>query len=397
MNDTRLTIGHATHVDWRVACELALAQLGGEAAPVGRRLAQGRVARSSGSRRHGLVYVSLALAEHFDRIVAMLSAHRPDVLWAGACVPGVLAGQGEYLDEPAIALLAGDLRFEARDLVLGSAFETDRTAGVLILADPRCTALREALAAAYQRLGTEAVFGGVVADAAHLAGDPHPTGGSARAIALSHPAQAWSRATLGTRPIARPRLITSIRNRHLETLDHRPALEVLLEDLGVATTRARFDDPASLVAAIRAAIPAQGMLMGILPAAGTPRRPGVVDQRLCHLIGIEPSARLVAIDETAIPGEQLVLLGLDAAAARTDLIRVCTELRDELEASGQKARLIHYVSCVARGRSLFGSSGVETALIAHNFGELPLIGFFAHGEIGQGRLRGYSAILTAIV
>jgi len=396
MNDTPLRIGHATHGDWRVACELALAQLGGDASPVGRGYGQTGVARGPGGTRHGLVYVSVALAEHFNRIISMLSTHRPDVAWAGACVPGVLAGQGEYFDEPAIALLAGDLPFAARDLALGSAFEPDQTAGVLILADPHCADLEAGLAAAHQRLGAEAVFGGVVADAAHLAGDPHPAERGARAIALSRPAQAWSRVTLGARQIARPRLITSIRNRHLETLDHRPALEVLLEDLGIAATRGRFDDPASLVAAIRAALPAQGLLVGILPSAGTPRRPGMVDQRLCPLIGIEPGARLVAIDGTAIPGEQLVLLGLDAAAARTDLIRVCTELRDELEAAGQKARLIHYVSCVARGRALFGSTGVETALIAHNFGELPLIGFFAHGEIGQGRLRGYSAILTAI-
>ena len=396
MNDATVRIGHATHGDWRVACELALAQLGSGAAPVGLRRGERSVAGRPGGTRNGLVYVSVALAEHFDRIVSMLSTHRPDIAWAGACVPGVLAGQGEYLDEPAIALLAGDLPFGTRDLALGSEFEADQTAGLLILADPRCAILEQALAAAHQRLGTEAVFGGIVADAAHLAGDPHPAGGGAQAIAISRPAQAWSRVTLGTRQIARPRLITSIRNRHLETLDHRPALEVLLEDLGIAANRGRFDDPESLVEAIRAALPAQGLLMGILPSAGTQRRPGVVDQRLRHLIGIEPGARLVAIDGTAIPGERVVLLGLDAATARTDLIRVCTELRDELEANGQKARLIHYISCVARGQTLFGSTGVETALIAHNFGELPLIGFFAHGEIGQGRLHGYSAILTAI-
>jgi small ligand-binding sensory domain FIST len=215
-------------------------------------------------------------------------------------------------------------------------------------------------------------------------------------MAFGGTSQVWSRVTIGVTPIARPRLITSIRNRHVETLDQRPALEVLTEDLGLRAMPGTRRDARELVAQIRAAMPAQGMMIGILPPSDAPKRPGIVDQRLAHLVGIEPVGGLVAIDETAIPGERIVLLAIDPVAARTDLIRACTELREELEASGRSARLIHYVSCVARGRALFGSAGVETALIGHNFGDLPLIGFFAHGEIGQGRLHGHSAVLTLI-
>ena len=83
--------------------------------------------------------------------------------------------------------------------------------------------------------------------------------------------------------------------------------------------------------------------------------------------------------------------------ARADLIRICTELREDLEASGQTARGAHYVSCVARGQHLFGANGAELALIRHNLGELPLAGFFAHGEIADGRLHGYTGVLTLFV
>jgi small ligand-binding sensory domain FIST len=389
MSDLTPRVGHASHWDWRLACELALAQISDT-------YGESRQARSPPASLHGLIYVSQALGEHFDQIVGLVSTLRPDVVWSGACVPGVLAGLGEYLHEPALALIAGDVALNAIDLAAPLEWAADQPSGLLIHADPSCADLDNVLARARQQLRPGALFGGVVAGMADQAGDPHPRAGNARAMAIRHPAQAWSRATLGARPLARPRLITSIRNRHLETLDHRPALEVLLEDLGVAHRADIRGDPSRLIGAIRAAIPDQGLVIGIAPPPDGPKRPGSFDQRICHLLGIEPGAGLVAIDDTAIPGEQILLMGLDAATARTDLIRACTELREELEASGRRARLLHYVSCVARGQALFGSAGVEASLIAHNLGGLPLIGFFANGEIGDGRLRGYSAVLTAI-
>jgi small ligand-binding sensory domain FIST len=389
MTGSALRVGHATHGNWRVACEIALAQVGGTPTPQ-------RRTRRDGKALCGLIYVTEPLAGHFDQIVALVSSLRADVTWSGACVPGALAGLGEYQDEPAIAMVVGDLSLRSGDLGGPDALDVEGASGVLIHADPRCAELGDALSQARQRVAAHALFGGIVADTGHLAGKPHPAEGRIRAIAIGDRAQTWSRVTIGVRPIARPRLITSIRNRHVETLDHRPALEVLTEDLGLRSFPGTRRGATELVAQIRAAMPAQGLLIGILPPRDAPKRPGIADQRLAHLVGIEPVGRLVAIDDTAIPGERIVLLAIDPAAARTDLIRACTELREELEASGRSARLIHYVSCVARGQALFGSAGVETALIAHNFGDLPLIGFFANGEIGQGRLHGFSAILTLI-
>jgi small ligand-binding sensory domain FIST len=385
-----LNIGHATHDDWRMATELALAQLG--AAPAAQ-----RVDDRPSPALSGLVYVSRPLAADFDRIIALLATRRPDVAWSGACVPGVVAGLGEYLDEPAVALLVGDVALETGPLSGPAGLEARGASALLVLADPGCPDLEPALRAAERQLGPGAVFGGVVADVAQRAGTPHPRRDSACGITIARPTLASSRVTVGVRPLARARLITSIRNRHIETLDHRPALDVLLEDLQVRLKPGSRKDAEQLVEAIRRAMPPEGLLLGLSASTETPhRRPGFADQRLAHLLGIEPHAGRVAASATALPGERLQLLGLDAGAARADLIRVCTELREELEAEGRSPRFVHYVSCVARGRNLFGSAGAEAALIAHNLGELPLIGFFANGEIGQAQLRGYSAVVTVV-
>ena len=88
------------------------------------------------------------------------------------------------------------------------------------------------------------------------------------------------------------------------------------------------------------------------------------------------------------------LAPLYARAARADLIRACTELRDELETDGLTIRGGVYVSCVARGRSLFGAAGAEVGILQSQLGEFPLVGFFANGEIAQHRLYGYTGVLT---
>src|SRR5207302_868873 len=53
-----------------------------------------------------------------------------------------------------------------------------------------------------------------------------------------------------------------------------------------------------------------------------------------------------------------------------------------------------YVSCIARGAALFGERGIETGLIREQFDDIPLIGFFANGEISRDRLYGHTGVLT---
>ncbi|GIS87668.1 MAG: hypothetical protein CM1200mP18_03780 [Gammaproteobacteria bacterium] len=42
----------------------------------------------------------------------------------------------------------------------------------------------------------------------------------------------------------------------------------------------------------------------------------------------------------------------------------------------------------------FGTDSEEVGLIKDEFGDLPLVGFFANGEISHHRLYGYTGVLT---
>ena len=53
-----------------------------------------------------------------------------------------------------------------------------------------------------------------------------------------------------------------------------------------------------------------------------------------------------------------------------------------------------YFSCLARGPNLFGPNSEEAQMIQDAFPDLPLVGFFANGEISHNRLYGYTGVLT---
>jgi len=97
-------------------------------------------------------------------------------------------------------------------------------------------------------------------------------------------------------------------------------------------------------------------------------------------------------------------------------VRICTEIREELEpqvlpraaivtlptGSGTRdpnaTRRIAgavYVSCAGRGGPHFGGPSAELAIVRHALGDVPLVGFFANGEIARHHLYGYTGVLTA--
>ena len=135
-----------------------------------------------------------------------------------------------------------------------------------------------------------------------------------------------------------------------------------------------------------------------------------------HLIGIDPARRAIAIGDTARAGLQIAFCTRHTEAARRDLVRICTEIREELEpqalpraaavtlpapGGGRDVRAARriagavYVSCAGRGGPHFGGPSAELAIVRHALGDVPLVGFFANGEIARHHLYGYTGVLTA--
>ena len=53
-----------------------------------------------------------------------------------------------------------------------------------------------------------------------------------------------------------------------------------------------------------------------------------------------------------------------------------------------------YVSCAGRGGPHFGGPSAEMHIVRRALGDVPLVGFFAGGEIAHQHLYGYTGVLT---
>jgi len=82
----------------------------------------------------------------------------------------------------------------------------------------------------------------------------------------------------------------------------------------------------------------------------------------------------------------------DKSAAMDDLERMVADVTNR--ASGEPKAALYY-SCVARGPNLFGANSEEMKTIQAALGDdVPLVGFYANGEISNNRLYGYTGVLT---
>jgi small ligand-binding sensory domain FIST len=150
---------------------------------------------------------------------------------------------------------------------------------------------------------------------------------------------------------------------------------------------------------------------------GRIRRPGQfgADVLVRHIIGLDPARSGIAIAEMPAVGMKLAFCERNAEAARADLVRVCAEIREELEpeelplevasalsgshadAAPHPARRIAgavYVSCSGRGGPHFGAPSAELQIVRRALGDVPLVGFFAGGEIARHHICSYTGVLT---
>jgi small ligand-binding sensory domain FIST len=248
-----------------------------------------------------------------------------------------------------------------------------------------------------------------------------------------------SRVTQGCEPIRLPkghvaegkkakahRITKSDRHVVLE-LDGEPALDVLLDELGIT-----LSDPQRAVVSLRQTFVGltggeQGASVAQSQGRGIERGQGRFgsDTRVRHLVGLDPLRRGIAVADLAPEGSELTFCERNREAARRDLMRICAEIREELEPEeafleaasdshnttdliapragfitgngsfgSKKIAGAIYVSCAGRGGPHFGGDSAELQILRHALGDVPLVGFFAGGEIAHQHLYGYTGVLT---
>ena len=413
---------HATHPQWPMAAALVLAQLRAQMALHG----------YASSPTLALLYITDHYAPYAEAILEHLGAELPLVTdWSGTVGVGIVSNNVEYWDEPALAVMLLELpsdqyRVFSGVAPLGIGFEAQTA---LVHADGHTADLGELITEMAERTEAAYVFGGLASSRRRslqfaIGGDGNISGhggasgvfeGGLSGVAFGPEVALVSRVTQGCAPVSKPRMVTAADRNLVLELDGEPALDVLLDDLAVSLER-----PEEAIEAVR------NTLVGLVSAQAVSQRQAGLsavrstgnfgdDVTVRHIIGLDPTRRGIAIADYLEAGAELAFCRRNVQAARADLMRICAEVREELEPQEISLEVAHalqdseleaaphparriagavYVSCSGRGGAHFGGDSAELQIVRRALGDVPLVGFFADGEIARSHLYGYTGVLT---
>ena len=415
---------HATHPQWQMAAALVLAQL----------RAQMALHDYASAPTLALLYITDHYAASAREILEHLGSELPLVTdWSGTVGVGIVSNNVEYWNEPALAVMLLEIpgdqyRVFSGVAPLGLGFEAHTA---LVHADPETADLGELIEEMAQRTNTGYLFGGLtssrgpavqfaVGGNGNIRGQGAASGvfsGGLSGVAFGPEVAMVSRVTQGCMPVSAVHEVSEADHNVVITLDGEPALDVLLRDLDVS-----LEQPQEALDVVRTTL--VGLVAAQDVAQDGPstalRQTGNFgeDVLVRHIIGLDPGRRGVAVSERVAAGAQLVFCRRNVQAARADLTRICAEIREELEPQEQELETAHalqasaleaaphparriaaavYVSCTGRGGQHFGGPSAEMQLVRRALGDVPLVGFFAAGEIAHNHVYGYTGVLTVFM
>jgi small ligand-binding sensory domain FIST len=370
------TVAHAQADHWGLAAKSCL---------------EGIAARAP-SCNIGFLYATDTFAPNLSSILTFLRATTRIQHWIGGAAPGVSAGETEYQGCGALAVMVGWLppsAFRTFSSLDSGSFRQHNAEWLaangpcvgVVHADARNPAtpalINEAAAATGFLVGGLLSAGGRSNRQSPAQVADTVISGGLSGLLLGGGIEVISGLTQGCAPIGPLHTVTEAWEGVVMSLDHRPALDVLREEVGELLSRD-----------LRRAA---GYIHVGLPVAGSDV---AADYAVRNLLGIDPRQNWLAIADRVAPGNALMFVRRDANAAQKDLRRMLAEVKARL--AGRPVLAAVYVSCVARGLHMFGAEGAETALVQDALGAAPLIGFFAHGEISRDRVYGYTGVLTLL-
>ncbi len=357
--------------DWQEIAGLCLAKLG----------------RVPPQANLGFVYVTDALAEELGMLAEYLRDSTGVENWVGTVGLGIICDDHEYYDGSAAALMVGAFPenafqvFPTLDSDLGNLFRAheqwiagNSTHFAVVHGDPRAAVIPELIPRLAQSLPSAYLVGGLSSSQGNF--PQYANGlceGGASGVVFSEQVPVATSLSQGCTPIGPQHLISEGKQNVIAKLDDQPALEVFKQDIGEVLAR----DLRRVGGYIFIALPIEGSDTG--------------DYVVRNLLGFDPNHGQLVIGESVKTGQPVMFCRRDGSSAWEDLDRALASLRRRA-AGPVKGAL--YFSCIGRGKHLFGENSEELRAVQDALGDVPLVGFFANGEIANDKLYGYTGVLT---
>lgn len=339
----------------------------------------------------GILYVTDALARELEHIIHLLEHATNIQRWTGTVGIAISGAGHEIYDAPGMALML--CQFPEQSVLTLPAIDHDVSDFFvqqqqwiaehqphfgIIHGNPTNPATPDLLSALSHGLKDSALVGGLTSSQTeHWQISDGLSSGGLSGVLFAADVETLSGHTQGCTPIGPTRTITQCERNILISLDNQPAFDCLKEDVGEVLAR----DLSRLGGYIFAALP--------IPDSDED------DYTVRNLIGLDPDQAKVAIGELVENGDTLMFCRRDGNTAREDMQRMLTDLQQRCQGKAIKGAV--YYSCLGRGRNQFGENSEELQMIEATFGKIPLVGFFANGEIFNNRLYGFTGVLTVFL
>jgi small ligand-binding sensory domain FIST len=190
--------------------------------------------------------------------------------------------------------------------------------------------------------------------------------------------------TQGCQPISEPLLITKAEGNIIYEIDDRPAFEVFASVLKGPL----LDDLRRALMYVFVGLPADQQRN---TAAGG-------EYLVRNIIGLDSAKGVIGVADQVREGQSMIFTLRDGQRAREDLEQMLQRQAERL--NGKKPAFGFYFNCCARGASLYGIPGIDSAYIRQVLGDFPLIGMFGGYELaplgGANHLFAYTGVLALI-
>jgi small ligand-binding sensory domain FIST len=363
--------GHAAGTGWRQTADACLRQLG----------------EIPSEASLGFLYVTDQVADDLSDVLSYLRQSTGVKQWVGTVGIGICATGAEYYDQPAIAVMLGEFPPDdfrvlptlvsdlgALDAGLGDWVQTHPPYLGLVHGDASNSSIEDLVQQLARRTSTGFLVGGFASSRGTSASVANGINeGGLSGVFFADRVGVATSLTQGCSPIGPSHTISESKRNVVVSIDGRPAFEVLKEDIG--------DDLAAELDRLG------GYIFAGLPIQGS----DTADYLVRNLVAVDSKHGLIAIGELVAAGQQLIFCRRDEETAREDLDRMLRSLKRRLTSAPRGGI---YVSCLGRGINLFGEHSAELRQIQATLGDIPIVGFYANGEISQDRVYGYTGVLT---
>ncbi len=333
-----------------------------------------------------LVFLTGTLSRSAEEIALAVHAACPGLPTVVVAGSGVLDHEGDVEGEPAATGLVfggGEVRVictepgKPLDEELAHALVDDRRATSLLLFVEPSSFHPDALTRLSEEFpNTQLAGAGVTVTPGAFACDAQGVrGGGAVGLVI----RGLARPRIVTAPACAPLgplvPITASRGSLVLELGDEPALDVL-------TRSTKHLEHRPLILAM---VAHEGSVFPDEPLRGAVIRP---------IRGVDPQRKAIALGDEILPGDHVGFVCLDPTAARRRFDDALRNLASDIAGSAPRFGLLF--DCGGRGKSLYGTAGVDAKLVRGRFGEIPLAGMFSAFELassaGPSRLHLYTAV-----